>query len=58
MSEIITCAYCDNKATHRRSPDIDVKGVALCDNDNCYYNFCAIIFEAVCWKKILKKKTN
>ena len=34
------CLYCKNKATHRYTPDIDIKGIPLCDEKKCYIEMC------------------
>ncbi len=33
----IKCKYCNKKATHRRTVDIDIKWIPLCDDKKCYY---------------------
>lgn len=30
-----SCFMCGNAATHRLSPDLDIKGIALCDSLPC-----------------------
>jgi len=34
---MIKCNYCKNKATHYRSPDLDIKWIPLCDDKKCHY---------------------
>lgn len=40
------CYYCENKATHRRTPDIDIKGIPLCDDRKCFVE----MYMEVNWK--------
>lgn len=39
MEKEIKCAYCDNKATHTRTIDLDIKWIPLCDDKWCYVEY-------------------
>lgn len=39
------CSYCDKEATYTRTVDIDVKGIPLCDNEDCFYKMYIDIME-------------
>lgn len=39
MEKEVKCAYCDNKATHTRTIDLDLPKTYLCDNKDCYVKY-------------------
>lgn len=44
------CRYCENEATHYRKVDLDIKGIPLCDEKDCFVSYLIDINWIDLWK--------
>ena len=43
--QIMTCSQCTEQATRLVSPDMDIGGIPLCDNPDCYIKLVAQLLD-------------